>query len=106
MRTFTGEKSIATITRQSYTGGISTYNLTPYSNISFYMRPLTEEQSTMNGYQFGTGFSGIFETNIDVREGDKINTATATYMVRGVVKHDRGFNTAYTRCLLLKAENA
>lgn len=104
MRTFTGQKSISAITRQTYTGNKSAY--VSVGTSTCYLRPLTEEQSSMNGMQFGTGFSAIFETTVDIREADKITIAGAVYNVRGVVNHDRGLNTSYKRCLLTKAENA
>lgn len=107
MQRFTGEKTITTITRQTYSGSPSksAYS-TVNSTATCYLRPLTEEQASMNGMQYGTSFSAIFETSIDVREGDKLTISSVVYTVRGVVNHDRGINTSYKRCLLMKAENA
>jgi hypothetical protein len=105
MRTFTGQKSISAITRQTYSGSPSKSSYASVGTATCYLRPLTEEQASMNGMQFGTGFTAIFETSVDVREGDKLTIDTVVYTVRGVVNHDRGVNTAYKRCLLMKAEN-
>lgn len=105
MKTFTGQKAISSIQRMVYTGNKSAYQ-TVISSVSCYLRPLTEEQASMNGYQYGTGFSAIFEVSVPVQEGDRITINAIAYTVRGVVVHDRGRNTAYTRCLLMKAETA
>lgn len=105
MLTFTSQKVVSAISRQSYSGSPSKSSYTSLGTATCYLRPLTEEQSTMNGLQFGTGFSAIFETYVDVKEADKLTIAGVQYTVRGVVNHDRGFATAYKKCLLLKSEN-
>lgn len=103
MLTFTSQKIVSSIKRQVYTGNKSTYS--NIGSTSCYLRPLTEEQSSMNGIQYGLGFSAIFETSADVREGDRITIESVEYTVRGVVNHDRGLNTQYKRALLTKPEN-
>ena len=105
MRTFTGQQTVSAISRQTYSGSPSKSSYSSVGTASCYLRPLTEEQSSMNGMQYGTGFSAIFETSVDVQEGDKLTISSIQYTVRGVVNHDRGRNTPYKRCLLLKAEN-
>lgn len=106
MLTFTGQKSITAITRQTYSGSPSKSAFASVGTATCYLRPLNEDQASMNGMQYGTGFSAIFETSVDVREGDKITISSVVYNVHGVVNHDRGTNTSYKRCLLTKAENA
>lgn len=110
MRTFTGQKPIA-IFRQTYTGTPlkSSYLLqygttTGVSAVTGYLRPLTEEASTINGIQYGYGFNLIVEVDVDVKEGDQVVIAGVTYNVRGVVVHDRGTVTQYKRALMLKSE--
>lgn len=107
MRTFTGQKAISTITRQTYSGtpSKSSYS-TVASNANCYLRPLGEDQASLNGFQYGTAFSAIFETSVDIREADKITISSVVYTVHGVVNHDRGFRTKYKRALLVKAENS
>lgn len=105
MRTFTGQKSISSIDRLTYTGSKSEFSSVA-KNVTCYLRPLTEEQASMNGFQYGTGFSAIFEVSIDVREGDRVTIEGEVYTVRGVVNHNRGINTQYKRALLMNAENA
>lgn len=106
MLTFTGQKSISAISRQSYSGSPTKSVYASVGTATCYLRPLTEEQAAMNGFQFGTAFAAIFETSVDVREADKLTIDSIVYTVRGVVNHDRGRNTAYKRALLTKAENA
>lgn len=106
MLNFTGQKSISAISRQTYSGSPSKSSYASVGTATCYLRPLTEEQASMNGMQYGTSFSAIFETSVDIREGDKITISSVIYTVRGVVNHDRGLNTSYKRCLLMKAENA
>ena len=106
MLKFTGEKIVSAITRQTYTGTPSKSSYASVGTATCYLRPLTEEQASMNGIQYGTGFSAIFETSVDIREADKITIDSIVYTVRGVVNHDRGSNTPYKRALLTKAENA
>lgn len=106
MLTFTGQKAISAITRQTYSGTPSKSSYSSVGTASCYLRPLSEEQASMNGFQYGTGFSAIFETSVDIREGDKIVISGVTYTCRGVVNYDRGFNTQYKRALLQKPENS
>jgi hypothetical protein len=105
MRTFTGQKSISSIDRLTYTGSKSVF-ASVAASVSCYLRPLTEEQASMNGFQYGTGFSAIFEVAIDIQEGDRVTIDSEVYTVRGVVNHNRGINTQYKRALLMKSENA
>ncbi len=103
MLTFTGQKTISAISRQTYTGLKSTFS--SVGTASCYLRPLTEDQASLNGFQYGTAFSAIFETSVDIREADKVTIDSIVYLVHGVVVHNRGGNTAYTRALLVKAQN-
>lgn len=106
MQFFTQQKSITNIERQVYNGANTLSSMTTTGvTATGYLRPLTEEQMSNNGMQYGTGFSLIVETSIDIREGDRLTIAGATYTVRGVVNHDRGGVTAYKRCLLLKPQS-
>lgn len=105
MRTFTGQKSVSSIDRLTYTGSKSAFSSVA-TGVSCYLRPLTEEQSSMNGMQYGTGFSAIFEVDIDIKEGDRVTIEAEVYTVRGVVNHNRGINTQYKRALLMNAEAA
>lgn len=106
MRSFTGQKTVSAISRQTYSGSPSKSTYSSVGTATCYLRPLTEEQAAMNGMQYGTSFSAIFETSVDVREADKLTIDGVVYTVRGVVNHDRGFATAYKRALLTKPENA
>lgn len=106
MRTFTGQKTISAITRQTYSGSPAKSSYASVGTATCYLRPLTEDQASMNGFQYGTAFSAIFETSVDIREQDKLTIGGVVYMVHGVVNHDRGINTSYKRCLITKAQTA
>lgn len=103
MQLFTNQKTISLIERQVYTGNLSSMTTTGVSATG-YLRPLSEEQASNNGIQYGNGFSLIVETSVDIREGDRLTISSTIYTVRGVVNHDRGGLTAYKRCLLLKPQ--
>lgn len=103
MQYFTQNNTISAIKRQTYTGDKSVYSTV--GSGTGYLRPLSEEQASANGIQYGLGFSLIVETDVDIQEADKVTVDSVEYTVRGVVNHDRGEITAYKRCLLLKGEN-
>lgn len=103
MKYFTGQKSITKVERQVYSGSLSSYTTTTVATTG-YLRPLSEEQASMNNIQYGNGFSLIVETGTDIQEGDRLTIAAVIYTVRGIVDHDRGGLTAYRRCLLLKPQ--
>lgn len=102
MRTFTNQKTISAIKRQTYVGNKSSYS--SVGTATGYLRPLTEEQASANGVQFGLGFSLIVETDVDIQEADKVVIDSIEFTVRGVANHDRGGYPKYKRCLLLKPE--
>lgn len=100
---FTNQKSISKVERQVYVGNLSSMTTTSVVTTG-YLRPLTEEQSAVNGIQYGNGFSLIVEASVDIREGDRLTIDTVIYTTRGTVNHDRGGITAYKKCLLLKPQ--
>lgn len=87
MRTYLNQESI-TIRRQTYVGNKSSY--ADLATVSAYVRPLTEEQSSINGIQFGRGFFCLVEDSADVQEGDKILFNSILHTVQGVSRHTRG----------------
>lgn len=103
MRYFTGQKTISAIKRQTYTGDKSSF--ASVGTATGYLRPLTEEQSSTNGLQYGNGFSLIVETSVDIQEMDKVTIDSVDYLVRGVVNHDRGGILAYKRAVLTKPQS-
>lgn len=104
MRTFTGQKTVSAITRiTGYVGNLSA-STTITTVTSCYLRPLSEVESSNNGYQYGTAFNAIFEPEDDVREQDKITIEGVQYTVKGVALHDRGFATRYLKALIFKPQ--
>jgi len=102
MRSFTSQKVISAIKRQTYVGNKSTF--ASVGSSTGYLRPLSEEQASLNAVQFGRGFLLIVETDVDIREGDKITIANVEHTVQGVANHDRGGATKYKRCLITLPE--
>jgi hypothetical protein len=100
MRYFTSQNIISAISRQSYTNGKSAF--ASVGTGTGYIKPLSEQEASFSGVQYGHGFTLIVETDVDIKEGDKITVDSINYMVRGVVNHNRGGITAYKRCLLTK----
>lgn len=106
MLLFTTQNAITAIKRQVYTGNKSTY--TSVGTATGYLRPLTEEQSSLNGIQFGQGYQLITEAGVDIRTGDKVTINSIDYTVRGVADHTRGAIlfalTAHKKYLLVAPE--
>ena len=102
MRIFTNQKTITNVSRiTSYTSGLS--NTTTVTGItSCYLRPLSDIESSTNGFQYGTAFNALFEIGTDIRELDKITIDSVQYTVQGVAVHDRGINTQYVKALIVK----
>ena len=101
---FTGQKSVSLITRLN--GYVA--NLSQSSAIttvtSCYLRPLSEVESSNNGFQYGIAFQAIFEADADVQEQDQITIEGTIYTVKGVALHDRGFATQYLKAIIFKPE--
>jgi len=89
MRTYLKQESI-TIRRQTYVGNKSSY--ADLATVDAYVRPLTEEQSSINGIQFGRGFFCLVEDSVDVQEGDKVLFDSILHTVQGVARHNRGIS--------------
>lgn len=104
MLPFTGQKTISAIKRLVYVGDKSSYS--SVGSATGYLRPLNEVENSNAGFQYGNGFSLIIETDVDIREADKITIDSVEYTIKGVVNHDRGGITAYKRCLMVKPEKA
>lgn len=102
MQYFTQNNTISAIKRQSYSGGKSTYSTV--GSGTGYLRPLSEEQASANGLQFGLAFNLLVETDVDIRETDRVTVDSEEYTVKGVANHNRGGYTAYKRCLIIKGE--
>ena len=105
MRTFTNNSTVSSVTRLTgYVGNLS--QSTTVSGItSCYLRPLSETESSANGYQYGVAFNAIFEIGTDIRQQDKITIDGVQYLVQGTTNHDRGFGTKYVKALMVKPEN-
>ena len=89
MKTYLRQQSI-TISRQSYVGNKSSYAV--LATVSAYVRPLTEEETTINGLQFGRAHFVMVEDATDIQEGDKVLFDSDTYVVEGVSRHNRGIS--------------
>lgn len=99
MLTFTGQKTISSLTRiNGYSGNLSQSITMP--GFTGYLRPMSETESSANGFQYGTVFSLIIETDVDIQEQDKITIDDIEYTVQGVATHDRGFGTRYKKALI------
>lgn len=103
MKTFTDQRTISSVSRLTYSGTPSVgTNSVVYTNLKGYLRPLSEEQSSMNSIQWGFGFQLITEVGIDIQIGDTLTIESNLYTVRGLAVHDRGGTTAYQKYLLVK----
>lgn len=64
-----------------------------------YIRPLSEEQSALNGLQWGQGYQVITETSVDIRVGDRVTIDSVLYVIKGMANHNRGGSLAYKKYL-------
>lgn len=77
-----------TITRMTRTGDKLAY--AALGTGFAYIKPMTEEQSSVNGNQYGQGFILLCDKDTDLRESDRVASEGITYTVRGVAVHSRG----------------
>ena len=102
---FTGQKTVSAVTRiTGYVNNLS-QSTTITSITSCYLRPLSETESSANGYQYGVAFNAIFEDGTDIRQQDKITIEGTVYLVQGTTNHDRGTATKYVKALIINPEN-
>lgn len=106
MLRFTTQKTISAHTRLgNYVGNLSSSTTVTTGPTTCYLRPLSETESSANGYLFGLAFNAIFENGADIKQQDKITIEGIQYLVKGVVNHDRGFGTKYVKALITKPED-
>jgi hypothetical protein len=101
---FTKNNAITLIQRQVYTGNKSTLTTVGVTTNRGYLRPLSAEQASANGMQYGQAYELITEVGIDIQTGDKLTIDGGAYTVRGVANHNRGGLTAYKKYLLTNPE--
>jgi hypothetical protein len=97
------QKSLTKVERQVYTSGKSTFTDVGIAS-TVYLRTMNDEQTALNGLQFGQGFICICDVTLDIRFGDRVTIEGATYVVKGVAKHDRGSYCDYMRLMLTKPQ--
>ena len=90
MRTYL-EQQLIDISRQVYVANKSSYaNIA--SSVGAYVRPLNEEEATINGLQYGLAFFAMVDDVADVQEADIILFDGDDYVVKGVARHNRGIS--------------
>ncbi len=104
MRYFTNQNTITAVQRQVYTGNKSTFTTVAGFTPTGYLRPLSAEQASLNGMQYGQAYELITESGVDIRVGDKLTISSTTYTVRGVADHNRGGLTAYKKYLVVNPQ--
>ena len=105
MKIFTDQSLITGHTRLgTYVGGLSSSTTVTTGPKSCYLRPLSEIESSNNGFQYGVAHNAIFEVGEDIQEQDKITIDSIEYTVKGVISHDRGYATGYIKALIIKPQ--
>ncbi len=101
---FTNEHSLTLAERQVYSGSPSKSVFTTVSGLAgkVYLRTLNEEQTAVNGLQWGQGFSIVYETALDIRVGDRLTIDGIVYVVKGTLTNSRGRILDYSKALLTK----
>jgi hypothetical protein len=67
-------------------------NLSSYSDIGEvvgYLRALNEAESSINGVQYGRGYSFLFDEKKDIKVGDKLSLNNEIYNVQAVVNRSQ-----------------
>lgn len=100
---FTNNNAVTQIQRQVYTGNKSTFTATG-TTCRAYLRPLSMEEASINGMQYGKSYQLITEVGIDIQIGDRLTIDGADYTVRGVANHNRGGITAHKKYILADPE--
>jgi hypothetical protein len=102
---FTTQKNITAHTRISgYVGNLSQSTTVTTGPASCYLRPLSEIESSNNGFQYGVAHNAIFEVGEDIQEQDKITIDGTEFTVKGVIDHSRGYATGYIKALIIKPQ--
>lgn len=100
MRVFLDDNAI-TIKRMGYVGDKSSF--ATVGTAEGYLRPLTGEEASANGFQFGTGFSLIVEDATAILKGDTLTIDGDEYTVSGLEVFNKGA-VPFKRLLLTKPE--
>lgn len=82
------QQNAITVDRQVRTG-----DKTAYSTVGTgfaYIKPMTEEQTSSNGYQYGKGYILLCDIDTTIKESDRVTSSGVVYTVRGVARHARG----------------
>ena len=105
MRIFTDQSLITAHSRISgYVGNLSSSTTVTSGPTSCYLRPLSEIESSNNGFQYGIAYNAIFEVGEDVQEQDKLTIGGVEFTVKGVADHSRGYATGYIKALIIKPQ--
>ena len=99
---FTNQHSLTLVERQVYTSGKSTYTTVSGLTGAIYLRTLNEELSALNGIQWGQAFSGVVDSALDIRTGDRLTIDGALYLVKGLANNNRGTALDFKKLLLTK----
>ena len=101
---FTNAHQLTLVERQVYTLGKSAFTTVSGVSGQVYMRTLNEEQTALNGLQWGQGFSMIYPTTLDIRIGDRVTVDSVVYVVKGVLTNARGTILDFGKALLTKPQ--
>jgi len=85
------------IKRTTYVGDKSSFITA--STVKGYLRPLSEEEASLNGFQHGQAFALQVPSAVDLRKGDKVVIESKQYTVGGVANHDR-LSLAHRRAVI------
>jgi len=98
---FLNQKDV-TIKRLSYVGDKGTFGTV--GTATGYLRPLSETQASLNGFQFGKAFALLVDDEVDLRESDTVTIDGEDFTVNGVANHDR-LSIAFKRAIITKPES-
>ena len=93
-------KDIATIHRQSYASGKSSFGATGMS-CKGYLKPLSPENQQVGLDKYGKEFAFTTPKEADIRESDKLEIEGSFYRVKGVGNYS-GLGLRFKRVLLVK----
>ena len=97
--------AVISIKRQVYVGDKSTYSEISTGTPAL-LKPLSEERSSLNGFQFGTAFSLTVDSSVDIGESDRITDGDGRlFDVRGSAEYRNALGFAFKRAILVLPQN-
>lgn len=106
--TFGNQYTISAVNRMVYSGSPSKGTMIDQSlTYPCYLRPLSEEEASLNAMQWGTAFIALLDIDAGILKADILTIDGADYTVRGVstfAPQNSRRQTSYMKLLIVKVQ--